>query len=159
MADTSLYRTKCRGPDWICITRNTLRLSEMRTPRYSVKRTDFAVPLIPGLYKIHSIMQTLAGLLHKIVQHCWFIHQLDTVLTLVRIVLASGYPFLLSYSKGEPPSLHSTAQVRIVMPTGNTPEPPLLCVQWLNVKSVLKLNSSKILGFYVDLLSLSYKSH
>ena len=33
---------------------NTLQLSEMRTPGYSVKWTDFAVPLVPGLYKIHS---------------------------------------------------------------------------------------------------------
>ena len=72
----------------------------MRTPRYSVKWTDFAVLLVPGLYKIHSIMQMLAGLLHKIVRHHWLIHQLDIILTLVRIVLASGYPFLPSYSKG-----------------------------------------------------------
>ena len=73
----------------------------MQTPHYSVKQTDFVVPLVPGLYKIHSIMRKLVGLSHKIVQHRWLIHQLDTVLTLVRIVLASGYPFLLSYSKGE----------------------------------------------------------
>ena len=73
----------------------------MRTPRYSVKRIEFAVPLIPILYKIHSIMRTLAGLLHKIVQHHWLIHQLGIILTLVRIVLASGYPFLPSYSKEE----------------------------------------------------------
>ena len=73
----------------------------MRTPHYSVKRTDFAVLLVPGLFKIHSIMQTLAGLLHKNVQHLGLIHQLDIVLTLLHIVLASGYPFLLSYSKGE----------------------------------------------------------
>ena len=26
----------------------------MQTPGYSVKWTDFAVPLVPGLYKIHS---------------------------------------------------------------------------------------------------------
>ena len=41
IADTSLYRTKCCGPDLICIMHNTLQLSEMRTPRYSVKWTDF----------------------------------------------------------------------------------------------------------------------
>ena len=73
----------------------------MRTPRYFVKRTNFAVPVVPGLYKIYSIMWTLGGLSHKIVQHRWLIHQLDTILTLVRIVLASGYPLLPSYSKGE----------------------------------------------------------
>ena len=73
----------------------------MWTPRYSIKRTDFAIPLVPGLYKIHSIMRTLAGFSHKIVWHHWLIHQLYIILTLVRIVLASGYPFLLSYSKGE----------------------------------------------------------
>ena len=80
------------------ITRNTLQLSEMRTPRYSVKRTDFAVPLAPRLYKLHCIMQTLAGLSHKIVRHHtnWTI-----ILALLRIVLASGYSFLLSYSNGE----------------------------------------------------------
>ena len=43
----------------------------MRTPHYSVKRTDFAVPLVPGLYKIHSIMWMLASLSHKIVRHRW----------------------------------------------------------------------------------------
>ena len=53
------------------------------------------------LYKIHSIMRTLASLSHKIVRHRWLIHQLDIILTLVIIVLASGYPFLPSYSKGE----------------------------------------------------------
>ena len=66
----------------------------MLTPRYSVKWTDFVVP---ELYKIHSI-HSLTGLSHKIV---WLIHQLDIILTLVRIVLDSGYPFLPSYSKGE----------------------------------------------------------
>ena len=35
----------------------------MQTPRYSVKQTDFLVLLVPGLYIIHSIMRTLAGLL------------------------------------------------------------------------------------------------
>ena len=73
----------------------------MWTPRYSVKRTDFAVSVVPGLYKIHSIMRTLGGLLHKIVWHRWLIHQLNIKLTLVRTVLASGYPFLPSYSKGK----------------------------------------------------------
>ena len=34
----------------------------------SVKWTDFAVPLVPGL-KIHSIMQMLVGLFHKTVRH------------------------------------------------------------------------------------------
>ena len=56
----------------------------MQTLRYSVKWTDFVVLLVPGLYKIHLIMWTLAGLSHKIVQHRWLIHQLDIILTLVR---------------------------------------------------------------------------
>ena len=43
----------------------------------------------------------LAGLSHKIVQYRWLNHQLDIILTIVRIVLASGYPFLPLYSKGE----------------------------------------------------------
>ena len=72
----------------------------MWTPRYSVKRTDFVVPLVPGLYKIHSIMRTLAGLLHKTVQHRWLIHQLDILLTLVCIVLTSGYPFFAIVQQG-----------------------------------------------------------
>ena len=46
-------------------------------------------------------MRTLAGLSHKIVRYLWLNHQLDIALTLVRVVLASGYPFLPSYSKGE----------------------------------------------------------
>ena len=66
---------------------NTLQLSEMQTPHYSVKWTDFAVPLVPGLYKIHSIMRTLGGLSHKIVRHCWLIYQLDIIITLLCIVL------------------------------------------------------------------------
>ena len=47
------------------------------------------------------------------------------ILTLVRIVLASGYPFLPSYGKGElwnAPSKCSTVRVRIATPTGNIPE-------------------------------------
>ena len=46
-------------------------------------------------------MRMLADLSHKIVRHHWLIHQLDITLTVVRIVLASSYPFLPSYSKGE----------------------------------------------------------
>ena len=49
----------------IRITRNTLQLFEMRTPHYSIKQTDFVVPLVPGLYKIHLIMLRLAGLSYK----------------------------------------------------------------------------------------------
>ena len=43
IADTLLYRTK---------TRNTSQLSEMCTPRHSVKRTDFAVgcPYLRDVY-------------------------------------------------------------------------------------------------------------
>ena len=47
------------------------------------------------------------------------------ILTLVHIVLASGYPFLPSYGKGElwnAPSKCSMAQVCIATPTGNIPE-------------------------------------
>ena len=67
-------------------------------------------------------MRTLAGLLHKIVRHRWLIHQLDVMLTLVCIVLASGYPFLPSYSKGELWNgafvvLNSTST--LATPTGN----------------------------------------
>ena len=97
----------------------------MRTPCYFVKRTDFVVPLVPGLYKIHSIMWTLAGLSRKIVWHHWLIHQLDIILTLVRIVLAFGYPLLPWYSKGGLwnrafVALNSTSS--IATPTGNIPE-------------------------------------
>ena len=46
-------------------------------------------------------MRTLGSLSHKIVRHHWLIHQLDIILPLVIIVLASGYPFLPSHSKGE----------------------------------------------------------
>ena len=37
----------------ICITCNILQLSEMRTPCYFIKWTDFVVPLV-GLYKFTS---------------------------------------------------------------------------------------------------------
>ena len=46
-----------------------LQLSKMQTPRYFVKQVDFAVPLVPGLCKIHSIMGTLAGLLQTVRHH------------------------------------------------------------------------------------------
>ena len=39
---------------------------ELRTPPYSVKRTDSSVPLVPGLYKIHWIMQSLTYLSCKL---------------------------------------------------------------------------------------------
>ena len=58
----------------------------MRTPCYSVNRTAFAVLLVPGLYKIHSIIRTLASLSRKIVRHRWLIRQLNIILTLVIIV-------------------------------------------------------------------------
>ena len=59
----------------------------------------YSVQLVPGLYEIHSITRTLACLSHKIVQHCWLIHQVDIILTLMCIVQASGYPFSPLYSK------------------------------------------------------------
>ena len=49
-----MYKTKCCSPDWICIMHNTLQPSEMQTPHYSIKRTDFVIPLVPGLYKVHA---------------------------------------------------------------------------------------------------------
>ena len=57
----------------------------------------YSVQLVPGLYEFHSM--TLACFSHKIVQHCWLIHQVDIILTLMRIVQASGYPFSQLYSK------------------------------------------------------------
>ena len=90
---------------WACQARLKfalrVQLSKMQIPHYFVKWTDFAVLPVPGLYKIHSIMQTLASLSHKIVLYHWLIHQLDIIPALVHIVLTSGYSFWPSYSKGE----------------------------------------------------------
>ena len=72
--DTSVIQTVDKGPERSAIETCTYLTSELRTPLYSVKRTDFAVLLVPRLYKIHSILRTLAGLSHKIVQHCRLIH-------------------------------------------------------------------------------------
>ena len=58
----------------LAIETYTYLTSELRTPLYSVKRTDFVVLLVPRLYKIHSILRTLAGLSHKIVRHRRLIH-------------------------------------------------------------------------------------
>ena len=55
----------------------------MWTPCYSVKRTDSLVPLVPGLHKIHWIMQSLACPSRKVVCHCWSIQQLDITIALV----------------------------------------------------------------------------
>ena len=44
------------------------------------------------------------------------------ILTLVRKVVASGYSFLPSYSKGELWNGTSMARVHIATPTGNIPE-------------------------------------
>ena len=72
--------------------------------------------LVPRLYKIYSIMWTLTSLSHKIVGHRWLIHQLDIILTVVRIVLASGYPFLPLYSNGELWRLRSAEQHEYALP-------------------------------------------
>ena len=72
----------------------------MQKRHYSVKLTGFLVLLVPGLYKIHLIMWTLACLSHKIVWHCSFIYQLDIIITVVCIVLASGLAFLTSVQSG-----------------------------------------------------------
>ena len=60
-----------------------------------------AVPLVPGLYKIHSIMWTLSGL----AQDCPA-PLVDSPVghytnTGTHSSIAAGYSFLLSYSKGE----------------------------------------------------------
>ena len=59
----------------------------MWAPLYSVKLTDFVVLLVPGLYKIHA---DASRSLAQDSCHRWLIHQLDIILALVRIVLASG---------------------------------------------------------------------
>ena len=59
----------------------------MCTSRYSVKQTGFSVPQVPGLYKIHDAGMTLT-------QDCSALlidsTQLDIIIALVNIVLASG---------------------------------------------------------------------
>ena len=74
---------------------------ERQTPRYSVKQTSSLVPLVPGLYIVHWIMWTLTCLSRKLVCHGWLIQQLNIIIALVRIVLASGKPFSQANSKGE----------------------------------------------------------
>ena len=54
------------------------------------KWTGFLLPLVRGLYKIHLIMHTLACLSRKIVHCHWLIQQLDIMVALVHILLASG---------------------------------------------------------------------
>ena len=49
-------------PKLLGIETCTYLTSELRTPLYSVKRIDFAVLLVPRLYKIYSILRMLAGL-------------------------------------------------------------------------------------------------
>ena len=93
-----VYRTFYSGTDCISINSHT---PEMRTPRYSVKRTSSSVPLVPGLYIILWIMWTLTCLSTKCVRHHRLIQQLDIIIALVRIVQASGQPFSQTYSKGE----------------------------------------------------------
>ena len=73
----------------------------MRTPRYSGKQTGFSIPLVHGLYKIQWIMWMFAYLSHKVFHHRRLIQQLDIIIALVRIEVASGQPFLPVYSKGE----------------------------------------------------------
>ena len=74
----------------------------MQTPRYSIEQTDFAVPLVPAWTVQNSLDNVDAGRCPaQDVWHCWLIYQLDIILTLVCIVLASGYPFLSSYNKVE----------------------------------------------------------
>ena len=93
---TSEMRTShfnCRfAPVWIAAIHYN---PWMRTPRYSVKRTSSSVPII------HWIMWTLSCLWRKFVCYCWSIQQLDIIIALVHIVLASGQPFSQAYSKGE----------------------------------------------------------
>ena len=47
---------------WIWIPYIIINIApEVRTPHYSVKETGFSVPLIPGVYKIHSMMRMLTS--------------------------------------------------------------------------------------------------
>ena len=76
------------------------------TPKFCTIQVLEELKILPALRnskvsKIHSydIMQTLACLSHKIVWHCRLIHQLD--ITMVHIVLASGWPCLPVYCNGE----------------------------------------------------------
>ena len=50
----------------------------MRSPRYSVKRTESLVPLVPGLYKFRWIMRSLAFLSRKVIHHCWSTQQYNS---------------------------------------------------------------------------------
>ena len=54
------------------------------------KVDSLSVLLVPGLNKIHSIMQMLACLSHKIVHHLSLSQQLEIKIALVHIVRATG---------------------------------------------------------------------
>ena len=62
---------------------------EMQTARYSVKWTCFFVPFVPGLYKIQWIVQMLTCLSCKVVRTTGQFQQLNIIIALVHIVLAS----------------------------------------------------------------------
>ena len=94
----------------------------MQTPRYSIKQTDFVVPLVLGLYKI-SLDNVDTG--RPLAQDC---PALDIILTLVLTVLASGYPFLPSCRKGE--LRNSTFVSLVIVQQGIALEQRLRSAQW-----------------------------
>ena len=89
----------------------------MQAPRYSVKRTDSSVLLVPALYKIHWIMQTLACLSPPLLINSTTGHYNST--GMYSTGLWSG--FLTSIQQGR--ALECSQQHGcIAMPTGNTLE-------------------------------------
>ena len=95
----------------------------METP-YSVKRTGDSIPLIPGLYKIHSIMRT--GRLHA--SHARLFTTMAQVCKIVHHGNSTGahstslwLAFLISAQQGRALECNSMAQVRNAMPTRNRP--------------------------------------
>ena len=70
IADTPLYRTKCCGPDWSCITRNTLQLSEslQRTLESAVsvfRENDFVFVTSSDLAMGRSLKRIRPEVVHK----------------------------------------------------------------------------------------------
>ena len=83
------YEATWHSPDWSAIN-TRLKITPKCRHHYSVKWTVFLVPLVPGLYKIHSITRVLVCPLHKILHHRRSSPQLDIIIALVHIVWASG---------------------------------------------------------------------
>ena len=142
------------GPERIYVCLCTIEPLTCGTPPYSIKRTNSLVPIVPELYKFHSIIQTLVYCFHEIACHIWWIQRPGITLTLLLIILTFLNLVRQQKDLKDVASFCSPARLRITMPMGSIPEAPKIWMPPYYGHTVVVPTVSGFEGFHYPLTAV-----